>query len=94
MGNWTPSIVPSGDSETVYLVPDDFGDLGRVWRETDFETAADLETIIRDLLKGEYANPVRSSASTPQKAGRAMSPKMSLKNCSGAATSSLRTGGS
>ena len=59
MGNWTPSIVPSGDTETVYLVLDDFGDLGRVWRETDFETAADLETIISDLLKGEYANPVR-----------------------------------
>jgi len=59
MGNWTPSIVPSGDSETVYLVLDDFGDLGRVWRETDFETAADLETIISDMLKGEYANPLR-----------------------------------
>jgi hypothetical protein len=55
MGNWTPSIVPSGDSETVYLVLDDFGDLGRCWRET----AADLETVISDLLKGEYANPVR-----------------------------------
>ena len=59
MGNWTPSIVPSGDSETVYLVLDDFGDLGRCWRETDIETAADLETVISDLLKGEYANPVR-----------------------------------
>jgi hypothetical protein len=59
MGYWTPSIVPSGDSETVYLVLDDFGDLGRCWRETDIETAADLETVISDLLKGEYANPVR-----------------------------------
>jgi hypothetical protein len=38
MGNWTPSIVPNGDDETVYLVADDFGDLGRVWRETDIET--------------------------------------------------------
>ena len=59
MGNWTPSIVPSDDGETVYLVLDDFGDLGRCWRETDMETAADLETVIADLLKGEYANPVR-----------------------------------
>jgi hypothetical protein len=25
MGNWTPSIVPRGDDETVYLVADDFG---------------------------------------------------------------------
>ena len=38
MGNWTPSLVPTGGDETVYLVADDFGDLGRVWRETDFET--------------------------------------------------------
>jgi hypothetical protein len=59
MGNWTPSIVPTGDGETVYLVLDDFGDLGRCWRETDTETAADLESVIADLLKGEYANPVR-----------------------------------
>ena len=27
--SWTPSIVPSGDDQTVYLVLDDFGDLGR-----------------------------------------------------------------
>jgi len=59
MGNWTPSIVPGGDGETVYLVLDDFGDLGRCWRETDTETAADVETVISDLLKGEYSDPVR-----------------------------------
>ena len=58
MGNWTPSLVPTGGDETVYLVADDFGDLGRVWRETDFETT-DLETIITDLLNGQYNNPVR-----------------------------------
>ena len=57
MGNRTPSIVSNGDDETVYLVLDDFGDLGRVWRETDFETAADLETIITDLLDDQYKNP-------------------------------------
>jgi hypothetical protein len=56
--NRTPSIVPRGGDETVYLVADDFGDLGRVWRETDFETA-DLETVITDLLGGQYNNPVR-----------------------------------
>jgi hypothetical protein len=59
MGNWTPSLVPSGDTETVYLVLDDFGELGRCWREADIETAADLETVIGDLLKGEYSDPVR-----------------------------------
>lgn len=56
--NWTPSIVPSATDETVYLVADDFGRLGRAWRETDYE-ATDLETVIRDLLSGQYSNPVR-----------------------------------
>ena len=58
MGNWTPSIIPGGDSETVYLVADDFGHHGRCWRETDIEQT-DLETVIMDLLKGEYSDPVR-----------------------------------
>jgi hypothetical protein len=40
-------------------VLDDFGDLGRVWRETDFETAANLETIITDSLDDQYKHPVR-----------------------------------
>ncbi len=53
---WTPSIVPNGDDQTVYLVVDDFGRLGRVWRETDTE-ATDLETVLQDLIAGEYKNP-------------------------------------
>ena len=32
---WTPSIVPRDDDQDVYLVLDDFGILGRSWRETD-----------------------------------------------------------
>jgi hypothetical protein len=55
---WTPSIVPNDNDETVYLVADDFGRLGRVWREADYETT-DLETVIQDLLTGQYSNPVR-----------------------------------
>jgi hypothetical protein len=55
--SWTP-IVPGGDDETVYLVADDFGRLGRAWREADYE-ATDPETVIRDLLTGQYNNPVR-----------------------------------
>jgi hypothetical protein len=58
MVSWTPSIVPNGTDETVYLVMDDFGDLDRVWRETDVE-ATDLETIITDMLDGQYNSPVR-----------------------------------
>jgi hypothetical protein len=55
---WTPSIVPRCDGQNVYLVIDDFGRGGRVYRETDVETA-DLETVIIDLLDGQYRNPVK-----------------------------------
>ncbi|MCP1832862.1 hypothetical protein [Bradyrhizobium sp. USDA 4545] len=55
--NWTPSIVPSTD-QTVYLVADDFGKIGRAWREADLE-ATDLETVIQDLMSGEYSDPIR-----------------------------------
>ena len=40
------------------LVVDDFGRSGRVYRETDVETA-DLETVILDLPESQYKNPVR-----------------------------------
>jgi hypothetical protein len=52
--DWTPSIVPRGDDHDVYLVVDDLGRLGRVWREADYE-ATDLETVITDLLTGQYS---------------------------------------
>ena len=54
----SPSIVPGGDTTTVYLVVDDLGRLGSVWREVDVE-ATDYETVFRDLLSGQYSNPVR-----------------------------------
>jgi hypothetical protein len=56
--NWTPSIVPNADDQTVCLVADDFGKIGRAWREADFE-ATDVETVIQDLLEGQYQNPIR-----------------------------------
>jgi hypothetical protein len=37
---------------------EDFGKLGRAWREADYETT-DLETVIQDLLSGQYKHPVR-----------------------------------
>jgi hypothetical protein len=55
---WTPSIVPKGEDQNVYLVIDDFGRNGRVYREADVETT-DLETVIVDLLEGQYKSPVR-----------------------------------
>jgi hypothetical protein len=53
-----PSIIPDGDDQNVYLVVDDFGRNGRAYRETDVEDA-DLETVIVDLLDGQYKNPIR-----------------------------------
>jgi hypothetical protein len=54
---WSPRTVPYGADETVYLVVDSFL-TGTVYRETEVERA-DLETIIRDLLAGQFNNPVR-----------------------------------
>jgi hypothetical protein len=56
--NWTPSIVPSGYDQTVYIEVDDFGPLGRAYRETAVEEA-DLETTVTDLMSGQYNDPVR-----------------------------------
>jgi len=53
-----PSIIPGEDDRNVYLVVDDFGYIGRCWRETNVNTT-DLETVITDLLDGQYNDPVR-----------------------------------
>jgi hypothetical protein len=53
----SPSIVPGFDVD-VYLVLDDFGSLGRAYREAE-EDGCDRGTIIRNLKSGEYNNPVR-----------------------------------
>jgi hypothetical protein len=55
--SWTPSIVPRGDDHDVYLVVDDLGRIGRIWREADYE-ATDFETVVTDLLEGQYRNPL------------------------------------
>ena len=55
--HWTPSIVPRDDDHDVYLVVEDLGRLGRVWREADYE-ATDFETVVTDLLRGQYKNPI------------------------------------
>ena len=52
----SPSIVPHGADQDTYLVLDDFG-LGCSWHETD-ENGADRETLIRDLVEGQYRCPV------------------------------------
>jgi dGTP triphosphohydrolase len=55
---WTPSFVPYGADQTVYLVIDRIGGLGTVYRETEVERT-DLETIITDLLSGQFNDPAR-----------------------------------
>ena len=54
---WSSGMVPYGADETVYLVVDSISN-GTVYRETEIEKA-DLETIVGDLLSGQYNNPVR-----------------------------------
>jgi hypothetical protein len=56
--SWSPDKVPYGADETVHLVIDSFGTNGTVYRETEIEKA-DVETIVGDLLSGQYNNPVR-----------------------------------
>jgi hypothetical protein len=54
----TLSLVRYGADQTVYLVIDRFGELGSVYRETEVERT-DLETIIADLMSGQFNDPVR-----------------------------------
>jgi hypothetical protein len=55
--SWTPSIVPNDNDETVYLVADDFGRLGRAWREADYEAADPGQATNRD--EADYAQQDR-----------------------------------
>ena len=54
----SPPLAPVGFDVDVYVVLDDFGSIGRSYRETA-EEGADRESLIRDLMGGQYNNPVR-----------------------------------
>jgi len=56
--SWTPSIVPTDHDQTIYLVVNNFRHLGTAFTETDVEQA-NLETVIIDLMSGQYSDPVR-----------------------------------
>ena len=58
MSDISPSIVPERLDQDTYLVVDDFGWIGRVWRETDVEST-DRDTIVGALARGEFNKPVR-----------------------------------
>jgi hypothetical protein len=44
-----------------YIVVEDFGQFGRAFRETDL-AEADLGTIVRNMISGEYRDPPRAEA--------------------------------
>ena len=54
----SPSITPHGDDQDTYLVLEDFGLIGRCWRETDADNAG-REALIHDLAEGQYRHLVR-----------------------------------
>jgi hypothetical protein len=56
--SWTPSIVPNGHDQTIYLVINNYGQSGTAFAETDVGEA-DLETTINGLMSGQYSDPVR-----------------------------------
>jgi hypothetical protein len=43
---------------TVHIVLDDFGGSGRAYRETA-EEAADFNTVVDDLMSGQFNHPIR-----------------------------------
>jgi hypothetical protein len=54
----SPSIAPHDGHQDIYIVLDDFGSLGRAWRETD-EAGTNRTALVRNLFDGQYENPVR-----------------------------------
>ena len=56
--SWTPSIVPNSHDQNFYLVINNYENLGTAFPETDVDKA-DLETVITDLMSGQYSDPVR-----------------------------------
>jgi len=64
----SPSIAPDGPEQDTYIVLDDFGSLGRAWRETD-EAGANRATLVRNLLDDNMKIRSASSPSIPPRAG-------------------------
>jgi hypothetical protein len=54
----SPRVSELSDDVTVYLVLNDFGQLGRAFLETDL-AEADREAVIRNFLGGQYQNALR-----------------------------------
>ena len=79
----TPSLIPDKQQPhdvTVYIVLNDFGQLGHAYVETD-EAKADEKTVLNNIISGEYSNPIRVVAFSP-KDGPAMSQRTLPAYCS------------
>jgi hypothetical protein len=63
--SFVPSIVPSGHDQTVYLVINNFGNWAPHFRKP-MSNKADLETLIGDLMSGQYSDPVRVAFNTAE----------------------------
>ena len=57
----TRSKVPYGADQTVYLVVDRLSRQGAVYCEVEIERT-DIETVVTDLLTGQFSDPVRITA--------------------------------
>jgi hypothetical protein len=57
----TGSIVPYGADQTVYIVVDRLSRQGAVYCEVEIERN-DIETVVTDLLAGQFSDPVRVTA--------------------------------
>ena len=59
MSPHTTNLAPEPPADvTVHIVLDDYGNSGRAYRETA-EEAADFNTVIDDLMAGQFNNPIR-----------------------------------
>lgn len=61
---WTPSIVPNHTDHTFYLVMDRLDPDTTIFHERVVETT-DLETVITDMLSGQYCDPLRVLSFNP-----------------------------
>jgi hypothetical protein len=59
----SPSLVPSPDHD-LHFVLCDFGKYGKSYVETD-PSEADRDTIVRNMIDGQYGRPVRVIALNP-----------------------------
>jgi hypothetical protein len=59
----SPSLVPSPDHD-LHFVLCDFGKYGKAYIETD-PSEADRDTIVRNMIDGQYGRPVRVIAINP-----------------------------